>query len=79
MTFADATVVSEAGHAEDDGQEGLGEGVLLEAPEELGPDLVARGEEEQVEEDHLHQGIDLDVELAHEHAGEERAHDVARG
>ena len=66
----------QAGHAEHDGEQGLGEGVLLEAAEELGPDLVPGGEQEQVEEDDLDQGVDLDVELAHEHSREEGAHDV---
>ena len=68
----------EAGDAEDDGEKGLGERVLLEAAEELGPDLVAGGEQEQIEENDLDDGVDADVELPHEHAGEERAHDVAQ-
>jgi len=65
-------------HAEDDGEQTLRERVLLEAAEELRADLVARREQEQIEEDDLDERVDLDVQLTDEHAGEQRAHDVAR-
>ena len=55
-----------------------GQRVLLEPAEELRPDLVAGGEQEQVEEDDLDERVDLDVELPDEHAGEQRADDVAQ-
>ncbi len=64
----------QTGDAQDDGHRELGQRVLLQAPEELGPHLVAGGEQEQVEEDVLDGGGDLDVELADEDAGQQRAH-----
>ncbi len=66
----------QARHAEDDRQYDLGKRVLPQAAKELRANLVAGGKQEQREEDRLDRGIDLDVELSDEHAGDERAHDV---
>ena len=56
----------------------LREGVLLQPAEELRPDLVAGGEEEEVEEDRSSRaGSTVDVELADDDAGEQRPDDVA--
>ena len=67
----------EARDAQDDGERDLREGVLLEPPEELRPDLVARREEEEVEEDELDDRVHLDADLADDDAREERPDDVS--
>ena len=54
----------QARDAQDDGERDLGQGVLLQAPEELRADLVSGREQEQVEEDGFDERRDLDVELA---------------
>ena len=59
-------------------QRHLRPGVFLQPAEELRADLVAGGKQEQVEEDDLHERVDIDVELADDDAGEERADDVAQ-
>ena len=63
----------QTGDAQDDGHRELGQRVLLQAPKELGPHLVAGGEQEQVEEDVLDGDGDLDVELADEDTGQQGA------
>ena len=78
MIFAAATVVTRLATQRTTVRSDLGEGVLLQAAEELGPDLVAGGEQEEIEEDDLDERVDLDVELPDEHAGQQRAHDGAR-
>ena len=65
----------QARDAEDDCQRELGHGIALQGPEELRADLVARREQEEVEEDRLDQRRDLDVELPDQHAGQQTADD----
>ena len=55
----------------------LRQGVLAEPADELRPDLVAGGEEKEVEEDDLDDRIDVDVELSDQDAREQRPDDVA--
>jgi hypothetical protein len=53
----------QTGDAQHDGDRELGQRILLQPAKELGPDLVADREEEQIEEDVLDDRIDLDVKL----------------
>jgi len=53
--------------------------LFLRTPEELRADLVAGGEQEQVEKDDLDERMDGNVELSDHHAGQQRPHDVAEG
>ena len=75
--FAAATVVTRLVTQRTTRERDLRERVLLEAPEELRADLVARREEEEVEEDELDDRVDLDADLADDDAREERPDDVA--
>ena len=67
----------QAGDAQHERQQRLRASVLLEPAEELRADLVAGGEQEQVEEDDLDERVDADVELADHDARQQRPDDGA--
>ncbi len=63
---------AEACETREHGEEDLRDAVLAESGEELRPNLVADGEEKQHERKRFERAADLDVELADQHAGEQR-------
>src|SRR5262245_48140281 len=69
----------QAGHAQHRRDRQLRQGVLTQTPKELWSDLVAGGEQEEIEEEGLHEGGHLDVELADQDARQQRAHHGAEG
>ena len=77
MTFAATTVVTRLTTHRTSVRSAWDAAFFLQPAEELRPDLVAGGEEEEGEEDRLDERVDLHVELADEDAGEERPHHVA--
>ena len=77
MTFAATTVVTRLTTHRTRVSSAWDAAFFLQPAEELRPDLVAGGEEEEREEDRLDERVDLHVELADEDAGEERPHHVA--
>src|SRR4029077_3445902 len=62
-------------HAQDESERHLGKGVALEAAKELRAHLIPGGEEEEIEEDRLDDGRNLDVELPDQNPGQERPDD----
>ena len=53
----------------------MGKGIALEPAKELRSHFIPGGEEEEIEEDRLYDGGDLDVELPDQNSGQERPDD----